>query len=185
MIKFKSNTKDDKYLTLSFLDISMLAYDDELSLPVEVVKDARRIFYKRSELTIKNKHNKDKFNIRKDSTIGQYLINNFDQDYIINEDEYIYYVQIIEALKISIFENNEIFNQIIPMFRAQVQGSKEELRKNYDESVLDYILENDNFEEFLTKQDENYEESNSEFIIYENGEFSSKILTNHDKVLKK
>ena len=57
-------------------------------------------------MTIKNKHNKDKFNIRKDSTIGQYLINNFDQDYIINEDEYIYYVKAVPKIKVSQSEHN-------------------------------------------------------------------------------
>lgn len=97
----------------------------------------------------------------------------------------IYYVQIIEALKISIFENNEIFNKIIPMFRDQVQGSKEELSKKKDKNILDYISKNDNFEEFLSKQDEDYKEPNVEFTVYENGEFSNKILTNNDKVLKK
>lgn len=88
MIIFKSNPQNDEYLMLDIFGIACLARDEDLCIPPEVLNEARIIFsvyacerYQKNDI--------NEFNIRKDSVIGEYLINNFDQDYIINEDEYI------------------------------------------------------------------------------------------------
>ena len=109
-------------------------------------------------------------------------------DNIRNEDSFIYFNQIKNAMNIAIYQGNEIYKQIIPLFRNEGSSSKEELAKKYDERILDYILTNDNFDKFLREYEnteEELEKEPTEYVVYENGEFSIQTFYQKQKQYKK
>lgn len=181
MITFKSNKDNNEYLMID-ARYSMLTLGQSQKLTGEVLDEANKIFSKLYKFEKENNHIIiSEVAIRKDSAIGQYLLKHSNQDDIINEDLFIYYENIVNALNIAIYESCAIAERIIPLFRRKVHGSKEELLKEYDEVVLDYILTHDDFHEWIEPQ----EKDPTEYIVFEDGEYSKKTLLTNNKVLDK
>ncbi len=133
------------------------------------------------------------FKIRKDSVIGKYLIENAGYNEIINKSEFIHYSDIVNALNIALFDGEDkTSNKIFPLFKERIFGSKKELLKKFPEWVLDYILENKDFEKHLKKIDsikelgseEPIQEENA-YVVYEDGEWSIKNLEEEYKRISK
>lgn len=88
------------------------------------------------------------------------------EKHIVDEVDYISHEKVQGALLISLYtENDKISNRIWNLLKKDIEGPREILIATNDENVLDYILENPNYDEYRRKQDSN--ESEEEYIIYE------------------
>lgn len=117
------------------------------------------------------------FKIRKESALGQYLIENAGKNEIINESEFIHYSDVVSALNIALFnEEDKTSNKIFPLFKEQISGSKKELLKKFPEWVLNYILENNDFDAYLAKRNQEKPIPTKSFVVYEEGEWTIKNL---------
>lgn len=114
--------------------------------------------------------------IRKDSELGQFLLNS---NIIDNDDFDISCKKVMNAFNIAVFEDNPIAIEILSLFKNQINGTKKELMKSQKESILDYILEHDDFQFYLDTKRGNY--TPVEFAVYENDCFSKRILTSCSK----
>ena len=104
--------------------------------------------------------------INKDNIVVKFLLNNTTK--IVNNDLVVDISKITNALCISNYENNPILNELISLIRNQVYGNKEVLLKEYNENVINYILNNDDFNYYIKNLKGNYK--SKFYIVYENGE---------------
>jgi len=180
MIWFKSSKDNDEYLMVDGRYTMMLLGQNQ-NLTDDEIEEADKIYFGLYEFEkLNNNTHVSEIAIRKDSAIGQYLLNNSDSE-IINEDLYIFQEDVKNALLISLYEHDTIYEKIIDLFRAQVGGYKAVLLEQYDESVLDYILTHRDFESWINKE----EIKPKEYVVFENGEFSRRVLSTGKKVLEK
>lgn len=189
MLKFNRNFYDDNYLMIDVKsDLCSFVTDENLNIPCDVKKEAMFIYsdwfsYEENLMYEKEKIINHKIAIRCDSNLGGYLLSNFDNVNIINDDLNVSYEKVVSALDIAIFEDKcKLVNKIMPLFKGRVSGFKSELIGKYDEAVLDYILNNPDYKMYLEKMD--YE--CKEFIVYEDGFYSKKTLgKTNNKVMQK
>ncbi len=189
MLKFNRNFYDDNYLMIDVKsDLCSFVTDENLNIPCDVKKEAMFIYsdwfsYEENLMYEKEKIINHKIAIRCDSNLGGYLLSNFDNVNIINDDLNVSYEKVVSALDIAIFEDKcKLVNKIMPLFKGRVSGFKGELIGKYDEAVLDYILNNPDYKMYLEKMD--YE--CKEFIVYEDGFYSKKTLgKTNNKVMQK
>lgn len=121
------------------------------------------------------------FKIRKESALGQYLIENNGKNEIINESEYISYKNICDAMLITIVNDDaKMANKITPLVQKQCCGTKEEILKEfpYHEDALNFIMDNNDFDAYLANknQGENPIQETKPFVVYEEGEWAIKNL---------
>lgn len=167
----KTNKDNEDYLTL--LDainvLGRVLFDTTLK---NVKDEAENMYMGLFEYNnINNSNSINTCEIRKDSLVGQYLLNSRT---IKNDDLNISFQKVKNAFTIAMFESNPLSLQILILFQNQVSGSKEDLMRKYDESVLDYILEHDDFDRHLEKKNETYQPG--EYIVYEDGFYFKKVL---------
>lgn len=157
MIKFGTYEGDNNYLVIRRTDLVMTIVFEEKSNN-EISQVASEILSKLLNYEFENKVRlTGAIAIRKDSILGQFLLNNSDRTKYINRDLLIAYEDITNALNIAIFENNEIYNEIIPLFRNREQDYYDELSKKYSEDVLNFVINNRNFGRYLSKEDGEHE----------------------------
>lgn len=186
MIKFRSNKDNPDYLIWHIrFDGAQLIMGE--ILPTYVQNELEQMYFDSFEY--QNEINRriigrelvNEISFRRDSLLGKWLIHNYDQKKIVYEDEFIDYKKVQNALNIAIFECSPIAERIIPLFRQKINGSKEELIKEYDEDVLGYILTHDDFESWISNEEKEAEE----YVVFEDGEYSKKVLSTGKKVLEK
>lgn len=158
----------------------------ELKIHPEIVKIIFDMHHKLFEFERQEKKYIDYVAIRKDSLIGNYLITHTDGNHVINESRYIDFKKVTDAFNIATLEDNDkMVDLLLPLFKNRENGTFEELEKRYSEELLNYILEHDSLKEYLNEMDgiESFREK--EYIIFENGEYSKRVLKNKAKVLKR
>lgn len=172
---FKSNKDNNEYLVINhYLVTDLFNSKEKLVIPEEVYQEVRDIY----------EYDSFNCNIKKDSLLGQFLISHSNATDIINDDFYISYNKVINALNIALFRDDyKMTNKIMPLFKDQIYGTKEDLQLLYPENVLDYILENDDFSTYLEKENDTYKEQPC--VVYENGKFTTKLLNNSRQKVKK
>lgn len=186
MIKFSDNKDNSEYLMINrSLGIGILLVSE--ITPIAVYNELSQMYFNSHQFESKLPENKvmkntraDNIAFRKDSLLGIWLLENYDQEKIIYENQFVYYEKVVNALNIALYENNDIADKIMPLFQTRLTGSKKELIKQYEEEVIDYILTHDNFYEWINKD----ERESVEYIVFENGEYSKKKLST-GKVLEK
>lgn len=124
------------------------------------------------------------FLIRKESFLGMYMLNN--PDTFIDDDNYISYDKVVGAYLISSYqEQAKMNNKIFRLLKDRKSGTKEELLKEHSEYVLDYILENPNYELYLRNLDEKIISTNKQYIVYECGFYSVKSFEKANQKVKR
>jgi len=186
MIKFRSNKDNPDYLIWHIrFDGAQLIMGE--ILPTYVQNELEQMYFDSFEY--QNEINRriigrelvNEISFRRDSLLGKWLIHNYDQKKIVYEDEFIDYKKVQNALNIAIFECSPIAERIIPLFRQKINGSKEELKNEYEEELLDYILTHDDFDAWVSEE----EKEPTEYFVYEDGEYSKKVLSTGKKVYEK
>lgn len=173
MISFKTNIDNDEYLVLNGkIGLSLLFIVE--SIPQEIKDEAQQMYFDLFEYERENQARYiNEISILKKSKLGKYLMHTTDPE-ISNNDEVISYNKIVNAFNISVFENDSIASEILPLFKCQVHGTKIELSKKYDETLLNYILEHPDFETYLQKINGTYKPI--KYVVYENGKYTKKVL---------
>ena len=169
MIKFKNNQNNSEYLIIDIkVDGGILLASDILPIfpLLELEKMYLDIFVFEKKLDIKA----SEISFRKDSILGKWLLENYDQERIIYDNLYISIEKIEQSILIAIIENNRIVSRIIQLFNDKAVGYKNELLESYEEEVLEYILEHDNYENWLGYNSK----ENKQSIVFENGLYSTK-----------
>ena len=178
MVKFRTNVDNDEYITINKSDLMLIVVMDEN--PQEIKDIANDIF---CETLIFQKNNRvpyiSEIEIKKDSLLGRYLLENSMTKKIRNEDLYIYYSDVVNAFNIASFENNKIMHILLGMFRRRIEGSTLDLSDIYGAELIEYISNHKDFNMYLEKLDGTYK--TKEYIVYEDGEFSKKTLLSKEK----
>lgn len=154
----------------------------ELEIHPEIVKIIFDMHHKLFEFERQEKKYIDYVAIRKDSLIGNYLITHTDGNHVINESRYIDFKKVTDAFNIATLEDNDkMVDLLLPLFKNRESGTFEELEKKYSEELLNYILEHDSLKEYLNEMDGIESSREKEYIIFENGEYSKRVLKNKTK----
>ena len=185
MIFFERNKENSNYLMIGpKTNLGILLIDDDIELPQEVKEEVNCMYF---DLFSFEKENKTGYvsevAFLKDSVLGKYLIENNGKNGIVNLDLEMTYEKVINAFNISVFEDNPIQQKILPLFKGQVMGTKEDLVKEYDEDVIEYILEHTSFEDYLNGN--NGVKNNTTYVVFENGEYTKKSLRKENEKVKK
>lgn len=176
MINFKTVKDNEEYIIFNGKKgLEYLIKDDQIKEKIKVV--ASSIYFDTFKYENENKiPSISEIAIRVDSVIGIFLMEN---DLIYSENLIVSYNKIINAFNIAIFENNPIVKSILPLFKNQISGKKDELIGTYSSEVIEYILNNDDFNYYIERLNRTYQPK--EYIVYENGEFTKRILLNDVK----
>lgn len=188
MVGFRIDKDTPDYITMDRYGLLYLGMEGK-KLPNNVyqeVSDMINTFYS-FEYSAKEKLEQidssyfTSFKIRKESVLGQFLIENNGKYEIVDYTEYISYKNICDAMLITIMEDDaKMANKITPLVQKQCCGTKEEILKEfpYHEDALNYILENNDFDAYLAKRNQGEEiaEESKPFVVYEEGEWSIKNL---------
>lgn len=154
---------------------------NEKGIDLKVLKEMQFIHEKLFEFEEQVGYYLDYATIKKDSIVGEYLINHIDGRDIINESLFISLKKINNALRVALFENNEeMVHSLFSMINRREVGTYNQLKKYYSEETLKYILEHDSFQEYLQKFNNIKEEK--QYIVYEDGEYFQKSF--HEKSKK-
>jgi len=188
MITFKDNKDNNEYIIMNIhIDGGVLVASD--ILPVLVANEIEKMYLSLPSFEQEIGKYISEVSFRKDSLLGEWLLNNYNQKKIIYDSKYISVPKIEQAMAISMLECNRIIDKIIPLLNAKVTGDIGELMDVYDKDALNYILEHDNYEEYIYQSNSGRyiqkEVDNKEYIVYENGKYSKKELSTEKKVLEK
>lgn len=170
MITFKTNKDNDNYIVITRFELILMTGIQDI--PLEIRNEALDVFSKMIKIehsigTIKE------IALSKEERLTNFLLST-NLESIRNEDNIVTYNKVINAFNIATFEKNPISDAILFLFRGQVKGKKEELTKLYGKEVIEYILENDDFEKYLKKVNGEY--TPNEYLVYENQKFVKKVL---------
>ena len=166
---FYTNKENDGYLNFSNFALYVLGVK---KIPNEVSKELGLIHTKIREYEKKNNWSIGEMTISKDSVLGRYVVES--NDSYIFDDIDITYKKIVSAFNIAVFEDNPISKDIYPLFKHQISGDLKSLSEKYDENVINYILNNNDFEYYLNIINGKYEPL--EYKVFENGDFIKKQL---------
>lgn len=113
--------------------------------------------------------------LKKDSELGKYILSH--PEIFIDDDKEVTYDKVVSAYNVATFEDNaKMANKILPLFQRRISGNRDQLSEICNLNVLDFILKNGNFKEYLDKLDGKVVVENKEYIVYEDDEYSRKIL---------
>ncbi|MBQ2640129.1 MAG: hypothetical protein IJF92_05180 [Bacilli bacterium] len=187
-MKFRTNKDNKNYLMVNIEKVDELlsiVVSNNIEVPENIREEAMHI------IRLSSSHNMNQLNnpnsikevaLNKSSNIGQFLINNTDFINIINEDDYIYYKDVVHALNIAMFEDNcKLSNRISRLFREQTSGTKQNLYEQYGKDIIDYIKEHNDFNTYLLKFNGIYEPRN--YFVYEDNNIVEKKLYEKEKTL--
>lgn len=188
MINFRTNTDNNDYIIIDAkfdLIALLLSEQDFLTVPIPdgLKNEINNMYFSLFEYEKEKKTGYiSEISILKNSTLGKFLLSNTDMEEIINEDQVVDYKKVVNAFNIAAFQADAISAEIYPLFCGQIQGNKEELIEQYDEKVLDYILENPSFDIYLEKKNGTYKDVI--YTVYEDGEYSQKKLSKNKNLSK-
>ncbi|MBE6153675.1 MAG: hypothetical protein E7166_05580 [Firmicutes bacterium] len=177
MSKFYSNKENSNYLMISRFQIYMLISSD---IPEYALKSIEELLVAVRKYEKENKcSHLDMIAVEKSTPISNFLL--YGKPCIKNDDLYVDYKKVVNALNIAIFEDNPIAKQILPLFKNQVSGEKNILIKQYDAKTINYILENNDFNYYLSKINGTY--TPLEYVVYHNNECVKMKLAENSKIL--
>lgn len=179
-MRFRTNKDNKEYITIKKVDLTLIAVICE-KRNIELCNEAMRIFGKLIEFGFENSLYNENIEIRKDSVLGTFLLKNPFKEEIINADLELNYDKVVSAFNIAVFKNNEIAKKILPLFQKPEEAKlkSKELVEKYGEEVIDFILENNDFDDYLIKLKKDVEPT--VYTVYEDGEFSRKTLVEKPK----
>lgn len=154
MVIFETFEGDSNYIEISYSNLLMITTLEERK-NIDIAQEAYKISWDLNDYARKNNLGYiSAVAIRKDSTLGQFLLNHPNRDKYMNRDSLITYNDIVNALNIAMFEDNEIVSKILPLFKNREHDFIDELAKTYSQDVLDYIVNNKDFGDYLSKIDD-------------------------------
>lgn len=180
-MKFKTNKDNKDYITINRMDLPLLAVICQDKY-VEVSNEALNIFSKLNDFGFKEKKLfLNEFEIRKDSLLGKFFLNNPLEDEIINDDLVVDYTKVVNAFNIAVFQNNEIAIEILSLFQnpKELNQKTSSLERKYGKETIHFILENNSFEDYLKSL---AKEEPKKYFVYEDNQFYYKELKEKGKV---
>lgn len=117
----------------------------------------------------------DSVAVSKDSDIGRLITSR--EDLFVKKDEKITYEMVVNAFLIAEYSNEaKMCNKIGPYFRnSERLGNKKDITNERNEKIIDYILENDDFEKFFDQVNGKRAKPHI-YGVYENGEYIKRAL---------
>ena len=178
MVTFRTNIDNNEYINIDSFDLIQIIISKEI--PNNIREYANDIDVGLLHFERANKlEYVSEIVLKKDSLLGKYLLDNQNVDYIRNDDLYIYSEDIINSVSIALFEENEMFDALNKVFRKMKEGTTLDLSKKYGSEVINYISNNKDIKVYIEKLKGTYKPK--EYIVYEDGEFSKKILLSKEK----
>lgn len=166
-MKIYTNGINKDYLMINVkLHVGALIFREDLD--EEISKEIKAIYFGlfTYEKNTSKSYLREDVAVKKDSTLGSWLLENCE-----NADDFITFNKVTNAMNIAIMEENiKMSNKIMPLFKRQVEGKKDEF-KDENPTVINYILNNPSLEDFLGINDD------KEFLVYEDGTFDKRKLT--------
>ena len=175
---FYTNKENEDYLNFSTYILYMLMVKE--TTPKKVLKEVSEIHSLARKYEKENKCSIGEMTISKNSILGRYIVESNDSS--ISRDSSITHKDITNAFNISIFEGNPISKELFPLFKNQISGNVKTLSKQYNENIINYIMNNNDFEYYLEVINGTY--IPYEYRVYENGEFNRKKLIENINELK-
>lgn len=181
-IHYKSVEENKDYMLVNVkTDLAYMTMKEDIE--DDVYKELQSIFF--GLVSYEHDNNigyiKEPIAIKKDSIIGRYILCH--PESFVNDDTEVTYDKIVNAYDVATFEDNtKMANKILPLFKGRVSGSRDELGDVCSLVVLDYILDNGDFKEYLRKKDGEYR--NREYYVYEDGRYSRRFLSAEKRNVK-
>lgn len=166
-IHYKSVKDNAEYITIPIkINGLSLFLDEDEQISSDVYKELQSMYFGLFQFEKEQGvYIKDDIALRKDSIIGSFILSH--PENFINDDTDVTYKKIVDAYSVATFEDNtKMANKILPLFKGRVSGRKEELVDVCDLKVLDFILENGNFQEYLNKLD-GIDITPKRYVVYE------------------
>ena len=170
-VHYKSVKTNDEYITIPVkrTGLSLFLIDDE-RVNSDVYKELQSVYY--GILNFEKEQGiyiNDDISIKKSSLLGSFILSH--PESFINDDTDVTYKKIVNAYSVATFEDNtKMANKILPLFKGRISGRKEELADVCDLKVLDFILKNGDFDEYLNNLD-GKEKTPRRYIVYEDGKY--------------
>lgn len=164
-----SDIKDNKdYITIgSLFDLGFIIFSSD-SLLDEIKDEFEKLYFDGLVSGNHTKYLDYKILIRRDSNVGIFINNH--PELFINISMEITYKKVADAYLTAIYDDDsKMANKILPLLKGKICGMRDELSSKYCEDVLDYILNNDNFEEHVFGVNSDKKEK---YLLYENGHYS-------------
>lgn len=183
---YKGVKDNEEYITVPVkYGLELFLVDDE-RIDSDVYRELQSVYYglfhfeKEQGIYVR-----DDIALRKDSILGHFILSH--PESFINDDTDITYKKIVDAYSVATFEDNtKMANKILPLFKGRVSGRKDELADVCDLKILDFILNNGDFNKYLDKLDGKVDQQ-KRYVVYENGKYSFSNLTRenaYEKVKK-
>lgn len=178
MSRFYSNKENNKYLMISKFQMFLFISSDVPKYMKDEVSKTLAAIQKYE----KENHNVHVMEIavKKTEALANYFLHT--KTSIVNDDLRVNYDKVVNAFNIALFQDDPISKEIYPLFKQQVSGEKQTLIKKYDEKVINYILENNDFKYYLSLINGQY--NPSEYVVYENGKCVKKKLVDNSHQLR-
>lgn len=174
---YRSVEENKDYILVDVkFDIARMTMNEDIEK--EVYSELQSIYFKLFSYECNNRigYIQEPIALRKDSIVGRYILSH--PEICINDDTDVTYNKIVNAYNVATFEDNiKMANKILPLFKGRVSGSRNELGDICSLSVLDYILSNGDFKEYLNKKDGTVKNQVNEYLVYEDGEYLKKSLS--------
>lgn len=179
MIFISTNQDNSDYLEIDRdCMVSLLLSKD---VPENIKEIASEMYCKMYEFEKKRDWGHiSKISIRKSSYLGNYLLYANDIE-VINKDYIITYDKVVNAFNIVVYDGNPIYKQLLPLFKTGINVNYNELLKKYDSTVLDYILDNSDFDLYLLR---NGDYDSISYVVYEDEQYSTCNFTLEKKAKK-
>ena len=139
---------NNEYIEINKFDIFVLANTIKNK---DIEKENQQLLSKVLEYEKLNNKYLEKIDIRKDSLLGNYILN-LPEDKVTNFDDIITFEKITNALNVAVFENDPIAKKLIVPFMKQACNKKDVMIDEYGEEVVNYIISNSNFNMHIQKE---------------------------------
>lgn len=157
------------------VDNKILNYIHGIGVPEEISEEFYDLWIR--EFKRKDYYEEELF-FPKDSDIGKWLVEEQEN----KNDKMITFEKVRNAMEVAIYQDDaKMTNKIIPMFQKRIEGTREELMSERNREVLDYIIENSSFEDFLEKESLD----DKECLVCEDGKIIKKVFEKGKKKVKR
>lgn len=170
-VYYKSVKGNEEYITVPVKCKGLsLFLDDDERIDLAVYEELQSVYF--GLFTFAKKQGifiNDDVALRKDSILGRFILSH--PENFIDEDTDVTYKKIVNAYSVATFEDNtKMANKILPLFKGRVSGRKEELADICDLRVLDFILNNGDFDKYLDNLDGKVEQP-KKYVVYEDDKY--------------
>lgn len=181
---YRSVKENDDYILVDVkFDIASMTLKEDMEK--DVYSEFQSIYYKLFLFERENDSGyiKEPIALRKDGLVGEYILSH--PEIWSNDDINITYDKVVNAYLIASHSQNlKMANKIEPLFIRRIYGSRDELGNICSLTVLDYIVDNGDFKEYLKELDGKVDNGVKEYIVYEDGEYFKKVLVPEKEKMK-